>query len=112
VDASAPDLRRGHDRPPHLVARPSARPGAATRAARRRPAPVRVVRRTAVILQALLWSGVAVASFAAAGALVLAIVVVNERYGGRLPGRGEPSWWPEFERAFADYVRAGDGPPS
>jgi len=65
-----------------------------------------------VILQAILWSGVAVASFAAAGALVLAIVVVSERYGHRLPGHGEPPWWPEFERAFADYVSAGDGPRS
>jgi hypothetical protein len=27
----------------------------------------------------------------------------------RFPWRAEPAWWPDFEREFADYVRAGDG---
>jgi len=76
--------------------------------------------------QILLWEAVAVASFAASAALVFAIVSVTEHFdanvgahgaGGtqramgarRLLRRSEPTWWPEFERAFADYVRGGDG---
>jgi hypothetical protein len=77
------------------------------------------------MVQALLWGGVAVASFAAAAVLVFAIVRVTEQpddkaavhrpadrpgpAARRFPRRAEPVWWPEFERAFADYVRAGDG---
>ena len=62
----------------------------------------------------LLWTGVAVVSFAAAAVLVLALVRVAERLGARaaargwVPWRAEPAWGPEFERAFADYVRAGE----
>ena len=37
--------------------------------------------------------------------LVFAIVGVTEY----LHHDAEPAWWPEFERAFADYVRGGDG---
>ena len=76
---------------------------------------------------ALLWAVPAAASFAAAGVLVLAIVRVTERLhdndraasfgrpdrreaGRRLQWPSEPPWWTEFEREFADYVRAGDGP--
>ena len=82
-----------------------------------------------MILQVLLWGGLAVASFAAAAVLVFAIVRMTERRDDkarvdrprragadrpgptarRFPWRGEPAWWPEFEREFADYVRAGDG---
>ena len=53
--------------------------------------------------QTLLWAGLAVASFAAAAVVVLAIV----RVGAVL--RREPAWWPEFERGLAEYVRTGDG---
>jgi hypothetical protein len=37
---------------------------------------------------------------------------VSERIDGE-PWRRvhEPAWWPEFERDFAEYVRAGDGRP-
>lgn len=74
---------------------------------------------------ALLWAVLAVASFAAAGVLVLAVVRVTERLhdNDRAAGLGrpdprdagsrlrpsEPPWWTDFEREFADYVRAGDG---
>lgn len=63
------------------------------------------------MVQALVWTGLAVASFAAAALLVFAIVRVSAsgRTARRLRWRAEPAWWPEFERAFADYVRAGDG---
>ena len=54
----------------------------------------------------LLCAGLAVVSFAAAAMVVLAIA----RVGPVL--RREPRWWPEFERAFADYVRTGAGRPS
>jgi len=71
--------------------------------------------------QALLWSGLLVASLAGAAALVFAIVRATEhgtesaraewrgREARRRPPRREPAWWPEFERAFSDYVRAGYG---
>jgi hypothetical protein len=73
-----------------------------------------------VIAQALIWGGLALASFAGAAALVLAIVRATEdeprprradRRGadGCVPPGTEPQWWPEFERAFSDYVRAGEG---
>lgn len=52
------------------------------------------------MVQALLWEAIAAASFAASAALVFAIA--------RLTDRADPAWWPEFERAFADYVRAGE----
>jgi hypothetical protein len=78
-------------------------------------------RRRVVMAQALLWAGFAVASFAGAAAFVFAVVRSTddrarprradrrdaERRGA--PLRGEPPWWPEFEQAFSDYVRAGDG---
>ena len=57
------------------------------------------------MVQAALRGGLAVASFAAAAVLVFAIVGVTEY----LHHDAEPAWWPEFERAFADYVRGGDG---
>jgi len=78
------------------------------------------------MIQALLWIGIAVGSFAAAAVLVFAMVRVTERRDDRagfrravrtdvrmraarqLRPRSEPAWWPEFERAFADYVRAGE----
>jgi hypothetical protein len=65
--------------------------------------------------QVLLWAGLAVVSFDTAAVLVLAVVRAAERVDARAragrwaPRRAEPAWWPEFERAFADYVRAGDG---
>ena len=77
------------------------------------------------MMQALLCGGLAVVSFAAAAALVLAIARVtgqlDARAGARADGpaapaslrtgsAAEPAWWPEFERAFADYVhRSGAG---
>ena len=33
----------------------------------------------------------------------------REPPGPQGSGGGEPSWWPEFERAFAEYVR-GEAP--
>ena len=71
--------------------------------------------------QVLLWGFLAAASFAAAALLVFAIARVTahlddelglHRRGAaawRFAQRGEPAWWPEFEREFADYVRAADG---
>jgi hypothetical protein len=67
----------------------------------------------------LFCGGLGVASFAAAAVLVFALTRVTghlDRDGAawdRRPGprrfrrRAEPAWWPEFERAFADYVRTG-----
>jgi hypothetical protein len=66
------------------------------------------------MVQALLWGGVAVASFAAAAVLVFAIVRMSasSRVARRLSWRADHAWWPEFERAFEEYVRAGDRPRS
>jgi hypothetical protein len=82
-----------------------------------------------VMVNALLFPAALAVSFAAAAVLVFVIVRVSERVDDvasadllgpagrsgrtrRFPRRGEPVWWPEFEREFADYVRAGDGPRS
>jgi hypothetical protein len=80
------------------------------------------------MIEALVFSvGLAAASFAAAAVLVFALVRVAapwndargvERLGRpdrwcraprRFRRRGEPAWWPEFERAFADHVRTSAG---
>lgn len=79
-----------------------------------------------MMIQALVWGGLAVASFAAAAALVLAIVRASEHRDDsdgvgpadpadrrhpateRSPWGAESAWWPEFEREFAAYVRAGE----
>lgn len=63
------------------------------------------------MVQALLWGGLAIASFAAAAVLVFAIVRMTTwgRTRPRFPSRAGRVSWPEFERAFADYVRALDG---
>jgi hypothetical protein len=74
------------------------------------------------MVQALLCGGLVVVSFTAAAALVLAIARRTARHdttagtdrpertdlpvpvASRAASAGEPAWWPEFERAFADYV--------
>jgi hypothetical protein len=69
------------------------------------------------MVHALVWGCLAAASFAAAAALVFAIARLTShlddelrlrRRGAaawRFAHRGDPAWWPEFEREFADYVR-------
>ncbi len=77
------------------------------------------------MVQVLLCGALSIGSFAAAAALVLLVDRVSGHAGIETDGqvgaelrmaarrpfrrRAEPVWWPQFERAFADYVRSGAG---
>ena len=74
----------------------------------------------------LVTAGVVVVVTVVAALIVLGLVKTFERLDGERPPEGsrgrrsawdrrprrfgrrrQPAWWPEFERAFADYVRSG-----